>query len=502
MYDWHGGVNFSATPDTVDAHELLASTNVRVEPSGAASRRAGVSKTHTVALGGAVRGLTSWQPAAGLTQYVAIANGKLNYSNDDCVTWTAVNVPSGALSLLHLADFATMTVSGTAYLIIASAGDVFSWDNASLVRHDGTTSLPDASVVRVYNDRLWANNLVAGAGDGILYASKLDSGFVFTIGGLSDGLAASLSAATKEPIIGMETLGTALLIATSTGVKRLTGTSDDIDIDTDSAGVTDDLGPIGDSSGGAMNAHPLTFKRVDQVVMMWTDRGPYAVTEAGVTALTEKLQLQGQGGGNVQWKTTAPAYIAHNTRRNEVWFIYSSTTDSATNAKTALIWNYAMQAWMGPFTFGCVVTSCCTGPAGTVLAGCSDGFVRNLDDITASRDDGADNYTHTFVLAPFTLNAGPITTKALRSVFVEMERSDPGNVPTVQVSADGAVPVTGILVNQAGAATTPTHLRFDIPALQGKRFFVSISGTFATALSGDNWKILGVICDGSVMDRW
>jgi hypothetical protein len=138
----------------------------------------------------------------------------------------------------------------------------------------------------------------------------------------------------------------------------------------------------------------------------------------------------------------------------------------------------------------------------TIIAGCADGFVRLLDDISKGRDDGVTDYTHTIQFPPFIFdNAGPHNTKSLRSVFLQVEREDANTLPIVKVYPDNGAAVTAVLVANTTIVGAPTNLRYDLVA-QGKRFVLEVSGNFATGTSGDDLKVIGTIVDGSVMERW
>jgi hypothetical protein len=298
-FNFAGGVNYAASQDTLATNELLLCRNARVSADGSVERRTGIDKQHTVALtaGGApsnnnVLGIQQWVPLTGSRQLVAIAGAKLWYSNDDGVNWTSVTPGAGNLSTTVMADFQPMVIGSTPMLFIASGSDLFTWDGTSIVKRDLVNNIPNCSIVRLFGNRLFTNSTDA---PGWLFWSKLGDGTDFRTGGNSDGGSAAVNADSDEPIIALEVLGSSLLIATRSGVARFTGTGDDIRILTDTEGVASNLGPVYNEVSGFVKAHPGSFQLCGQTVMMWTDRGPYLVTEAGVVPLGDKIDTEGLG---------------------------------------------------------------------------------------------------------------------------------------------------------------------------------------------------------------
>jgi hypothetical protein len=508
-YNFSGGVNYSASQDTLATNELLLCRNARVNGDGSVERRTGIDKQHAAAFtaGGApsnanVVGITQWVPVSGTPQLVAIAGAKLWYSNNDGVTWTSVAPGAGNLSTTVMADFQPMVIGSAPLLFIASGSDLFTWDGtAALTKRDLVNSIPNCSIIRLLGNRMFYNST---DDPGFLYWSKLGDGTIATVGGKSDGGFAAVNADSDEPLIALEVLGSSLLIATRHGISRFTGTADDIQILTDTEGVTNTIGPVYNTVSGLIKAHPGSFRACGQAVMMWTDRGPYIVTEAGVVPIGDKINTEGGGSTEVTWRDqSVPAYVVYHRQRMETWFIFRSMADTA--AKSAFIFNHRRQCWSGPFQFPVGITSVCEADiAGvpTILGGCDDGFVRLLDDPTRARDDGTTDYVHTIQWPPFIFdNAGPHNTKSLRSVFLQLQRQNTATLPTVKVYADNGAAVTATLVTNPTTVNAPSNMRYDL-AIQGKRFVVEVSGSFVVGTSGDDMQVMGVIVDGNVMERW
>ena len=507
-FNFAGGVNYAASQDTLATNELMLCRNARVAVDGSVERRTGWNKLHVSAFtaGGSpsnanVVGVTEWVPVTGGTQLVAIAGGKLWYSDDEGVTWTSKTPASGNLSTTTQADFAAMLIGSTPTLFIGSGSDVFTWDGTTLSKIDLVNSVPQGPCMRVFGDRLFMTDLNF---PGTLYWSKLGDGTDFSIGGISDGGSAVVNGDSNEPIIALEVLGSSLLVAQRNRIARFTGIGKDVQLLRDTQGVTASVGPVHNEVSGFAKAHPGSFQRTEQVVEMWTDRGPYIVTEGGVVGIGDKIDTAGLGASEVSWRDhTVPAYVVYHRARKETWYVFRSGADSA--ATSVFVYSRRHQCWSGPFQFPVAITSTCQAVIGgvpTILAGCADGFVRLFDDPSKGRDDGATDYTHTIQWPPFIFpDAGPHNTKSLRSVFLQIEREDANTLPTVKVYPDNGSAETLTLVANTSVTGAPTNLRYDSNS-QGKRFVVEVSGAFATGTSGDDMKVVGVIADGSIMERW
>jgi hypothetical protein len=499
---WFGGVNYAVSQDTINPNELMKCINARVLTSGAVQRRSGTSKTHVAALGagGAVRGLYQWEPTAGTPQYVAIANGNLYYSAN-LSAWTQVVPASGTFSTTRLSDFATFREGATLYLYIATGGKVYKWDGAGvLTRVDGALSVPDATCLRSYGTRMFYNSLTNPK---TLYWSKIGTGSDCTVGGLSDGGTALVDVLTGEAINAMETIGSSLLIATATSVVRFSGTSDDIQIAQDTLGVSADIGPVTDS-GAAFSG---SFHRVNQIGMMWTPTGPYAVTEAGVSSLGSKLPGYFDVDGaidHLQWSPTLACHIGHHRHRNEVWFVYVNISGE----QVALVYNYGLNIIAGLFVFPTPITCVATITVNGFLVlagGGSDGFVRVLDFPDEDKDDNLTDFTYEVEPAPFIFaEGGPHNIKSVRRVFVQAEEQSDAAVagPTVTVTPDNGTPVAFTKIDQGSTTIgAPSNRRYD-GAVQGRRLVVTITGDATTAAAVDTPILHGVLLEASIMDRW
>ncbi len=499
-FDFRAGVNYSATQDGVAPNELVLCTNARVNPGGDVQRRAATSKLGDIAAAlpaTPINGLFSWkEPLVGL-RYLATANGSL-YESSDLITWSSVGSLSFATA--EPAHFVEMISGNTTIVYLAHGGILWSWNGTTLTDLSVVGSTPEATILAVYGNRLFANDTSEPR---TLYWSALGNGSDFTVSGLSGGGSVQLELTEGDQISAFAVLGSSLLIASNKTIARFTGTADDIQILQDTEGVSTDLGPMSVSGFNGQGA----FRRVEQAVFMLTNRGPYLVTEGGIVALTSKLQTSDT---SIKWESNRTAYIGYNEDRNEVWFIYENINDTATTGgygRTVLVFSLITKTFSGPFTLPAFVSAVATLPSPQtgrklLYAGCTDDFIRLVDDPSQSQDDAATDYTHTIRFAPFIFDsAGPQTTKKIRHIFLQLQRKDTDTVPTVKIYPDNNAGETAVLVSDSGIINAPTNLRYDVDS-EGKRFVVEVSGSYSASADGDNPQIIGCIVQGNDMGRY
>lgn len=502
-----GGVNYSATQDGIANNELMLCTNARVNVGGDVQRRRGIRKQNGGSLLGSasvpqVVGLAHWHGPTGTGfEYMAIANSRF-YTSPDLEMWTerATLTASGSS---FPSFFAEMVAGASTIIYFTSSLRLYSWNGTSVVDLTSTASAPPATVLGVYNSRLFTNDVNSPQE---VHWSALGDGGDWTVGGLSGAGSAVLELSEGDSITALMPLGASLLIATSKGVARFTGTADDIQLLTDTQGVTADIGPMVISrlypgQGG--------FQRCEQTVLMFTERGPYLVTEGGLVSIAEKLLTSEP---DVKWLPRSRPFVGYDPDRNEVWFVFraESEGDAAPDpnyGSTAMVWNTVRRCFSGPMTLPAEVCTLAVLPhpdnrRPTLYGGFADRLVRVLADGGESRDGTGDDYTHTIRFAPFIFDAaGPQNIKALRHVYLQVQRASLTTVPVVKVYPDGAAAVTATLVSSTGAVNTPANLRYDVN-VQGRRFVVEVSGAYADGADGDNPQIIGAVVEGSVMDRW
>lgn len=508
-FDFAGGVNYSPTGDGLRQNELLLCTNARINVGGDVQRRSGTRKMNTGSLLGSaltpmVVGLAHWYGAAGTGfEYMAVANAKF-YTSPDLATWTekaVLSAPTG-----YNPSFFVEMASGANTIIYFTAGlRLWSWDGTNVVDLTTTVGAPPANVVAVFGDRLFCNNT---SDPQTLYWSALGNGGDFAEAGLSGGGFATLPVSEGDSITALVVLGSSLLIATRETIARFTGTADDIQILTDTEGVSADIGPMTVSrsypgQGG--------FQRVEQAIYMMTERGPYLVNEGGIMSMAAKLQTTRT---DVKWLPRSRPFVGHNVARNEVWFVYRAEVDGDVSGSggfnygsTAMVWNTMMKTFSGPYDLPAEVSTLAVLPhpttrRPTLYGGFGDRLVRVMDDADQSRDAAGEDYTHTIQFAPFIFDsAGPHNTKKIRHIYVQLQRESATTVPVVKIYPDNGTAETAVLVRDDGVVNAPANLRYDVDS-EGKRFVVEISGAYANGADGDNPRIIGVVVDGSVMNRW
>lgn len=508
-YDFTGGLNVTARPDQLQANELSRMDNFRLEETGALRPRYGsaVLNSPVLGAGGSVLGVFQWAaPSAVLFQTVAIANGKLYYLNDAATgTFTEVTPASGtfATGYNQITDFATFRDPGGLRLYMASNGTVYKWDGTTLTKINGTNSVPNASCLRSYLNRMFYNDV---SNPKTLFWSAIGDGSTCVTGGPPAGGNSLVDVLDNDKLVAFEALGNSLLIGTQNSIIRFTGVSDDIKISTDTAGVSADIGV--DNVGA--------FNRVEQVAYVWRSNEVYLVTEGGATSISDKLRFVNPQSEDTRAPyTTAIPLMGHLKSRHEIWFAYYSVGNFSTRT-FVLVYNYRLQAWSGPFIFPFNITSLTMryGSAQNValafiVAGCDDGKLRILDTSAYTSDEaGTSAFAATVRFAPFIFaDAGPHNTKALRSVYVQRERVA-GVAPFIMgVTADGVGTGGGIPIAETGAVApvtglgTPSTDRYDVDA-QGKRLEIELSLSSGSLSGAIAPQIVGLIAEGSRMDRW
>lgn len=416
--DFSGGLNVSAPIDTLNTNELRETTNVRVEPHGGLIRRLGSRKLNSVALPDSVMGIYQWTGffPTGELKIAAVSSDRLWVASPPYDTFsvaaagqTLLDVPNLAVDFTTFKDSSFGTFREVLYIDVSAdndvSGRVFRFDGSNFAQvTNAAYSIPfGLRSIRSFGSRLFAT-------DGrYLYWSKLGNGSDFSTGGVADGGFNAMS----DNINSLEVVGSSLLLGGDNSVARFTGIGADIQILSDTFGVSADVGPIALGS----------FSRADQFAVFASDRGPYVVTEGGIIFIGEKII------------TTSPSpitmlpdlnpLIAHNRRRKEIWFAYVPLDSGFPVSRTSiLVYNYHTQCWYGRFKYPFSITSLgryqdVNGVEG-IMAGCSDGFIRILDDVSAgSLDDDGFDYEATVQFAPFGLEAGPYILKAVKHIFLQ-----------------------------------------------------------------------------------
>lgn len=415
-FDFRGGRNSSVIPDNLNPTELADCTNARGLLFGGLSKRTGSQRINSTALGApsTVNGVFQWF-ASGVLQTVAISNGFLYYRPQGFGNFTQVD-PGVANRFpnanAHFASFRAATSGAPLVLYITCGGRVYSWDGtATLTRIDGTNTIPAAELVVPYHTRLFMNSTSFPQ---FVFWSGVGVPDNFTPSTAVAGGSAMVDVMRGDKIVGLEVIMGSLVIATKESLVRFSGYSaNDIQIAQDTSGISAEVGVTGDNA----------LLRAEQVAFAMTNKGPYAVMEAGALAVGPWVEPDFD---NMDRTNIGNVCLGYHQGRREVWYAYCGPSDAGLN-KSVLIYNLRLQRWFGPFIypFGIVNLAQYEDSAGDkwLLAGCTDGFVRHMD--IGGKDDMLNDgsagsiYTMTVELAPYFFSDGPAYQKTLRNVFLQ-----------------------------------------------------------------------------------
>lgn len=386
-FDFLGGLNASHSPDVLDAREVQYARNVRLTTYGALTKRAGTMRITSNGMSAAsgfssgfstgfgtstkVLGVQQWDNPSATGEIVAICDGDLWYKTLSGTTWTNV---SSTLSGTNQVSFAPYKTGGTNRLYFAE-GSLRKW-TATTLTTSITGSPSGARFIAVYGERMFcaANTMV-------LYWSKINDPETWSA---PDGGQANVETYDSEPITGLATVGSSLLIFKKNSIARFTGTTTaTIEVRKETEGVSPDVGCIA----------PMSIVRVDDYVFFLSDRGPYIANESGVQAIGQKIEREMEDWNKAYWDKSVAVY---NALRREIWLFVPDTTSITNNV--GYCYNTRAQQWTGPWEFGGefdVQSACRFEDANSVegvLLGGYDGWVRDGDygdDEGGARDDQA-----------------------------------------------------------------------------------------------------------------
>lgn len=373
-----GGVVTRVIPELLSEQQLSGARNAREVKVGSASRRGGSIRLHGAALGssGPFQGAIQWT-APGGQEVVSVRNGTL-YSGS---TLRATGLSSDRVSF--------------AVHRLAAVPTLYGADGAKLWRYDGTAATevlgpPSMDRILVYYSRLF------GIKDSNLHYSAVDNPEDFSV--VNDGGLAKIETYDTEPLQNMTVLGSSILLFKEDNISRFTGYSKyDIDIDTGTDGVSDEVGLIA----------PETLVRVEDVAFFLSDRGPYFATTGGVQEVGFNVETVFDFDDRETW---SKAVAVHNRRRREIWLCLPGAGSSVND----LVWvlNYRTMTWWGPWDFPFSISAACryegsNGVESVLLAG-DDGFLRDGDFSAATiYDDIAFGETQGKVV-PFSVSYSPL----------------------------------------------------------------------------------------------
>lgn len=476
---WSGGRNSTFSRDRLDPSELVDTTNVRIgEQYGALTKRPGSQRLHSAAIGAgaAVTGLFQWDWSGG-KQLVALSAGNLYHKLVAAANFTAV-VPASLFSTTTPQTFASFraVTAGAPLVLYIADGKVQKFDGAAVTRIDGTNFVPAADLLASYHTRMFYRDTTLQKH---AFWSKVGNAENCTTGTPTDGGSAMVDVLHGDALVTYEVVGSSLLIATKNSIARYTGYSnDDIRIAQDTEGVSPDVGIVG----------VLAKTRADTVVSFISAKGPYIATEAGVTPIGVKIEADFAA---LDKTVLAKAVVEFHEGRKELWCAVAGAGDGGLN-KTVYIYSLRLQCWYGPFTYPFGITCMAryedaTGYK-TIVAGSTDGFVRNLDVPSLTKDDVLSNGTGGSTYSariefPADLVGRPKTRKLLEALSLQINLRTGDSLDLVSTwDKKAAVPgkVTKTLAGSAADGTTLTDV-YQTVSSQGKRHVLVITDSTPTA---------------------
>lgn len=490
-HDFRGGRNTNTSPDLLMPTELRDTTNARLDVLGAVVKRTGSRRLHAAALAAApILGVTQWDGPSGI-QTVAICNGSLFFRNQSAGDFAAfTQVTPGTLfsttSKTHFMTFRASSSGAPLVLYLASGGNLYSWDGtATLTLLTPTNGAPAANLVAQYHTRGFATNINFPK---TIFWSRVGDATFWNTGTQVDGGSAMVDVLTGDKILAIEQVVGSLLIFTKEAIVRFTGySSNDIQISTDTAGVSADVGVVGENAA----------LRVEQACAILSDRGAYIATEAGAQSIGVDIEPDFLAAD----RTNLPnSVVGHHRHRREIWYAVPGANDGGVN-KTVFVYNYRLQNWCGPFVYPFDIRSMWRYVDANnnewFMAGCGDGFVRHLDtgglDDVLSNGTGGSSYTMTNEYSPYFFGM-PGVIKSPRRLFIEADLGVSSSI-VVKISADGGAFTTVATVTPIG--TGVQSYRVDMPStLQGKRLRLQLQDS-----SSDIPIINGLIFEAFNMQR-
>lgn len=448
-YDFRQGRNSAVSPDLLNPSELVDATNARIDTVyGGFTKRTGTKRLHSTAVGSpsTITGLIQWDQNSGTRQLVAIANGRLQHKTSATGNFTEV-VPGTPFSGKQMMTTFRASTSGAALTLYIVGLGFYDWDGTTLTKRAYSGLPGNEDMIAAHSTRLFLHSTDYKKS---LFWSKTGDPTSWSSTGLpSDGGNAMVDVLSGEAISSLEVVGGSLLMGAQDSVSRFSGYSDkDIQIASDTLGLSSEVGPVG----------VFAWKRVETVVAMLAERGPYVVGEAGLQPIGLKVEPDFL---SVTPADLPSAVVGYHRGRKEIWFAIPGTGDSNLN-KTVYVYSMRLQAWMGPWTYPFGITTFAryedANGAENLVAGCSDGFVRLMDNVGSFKDDvlsddtGGTNITMTVEPAPHFFDSGAGVIKSLRMILMDANLN--GASLDIKHSFDGAG-FTTESVSSLGAGKLP-----------------------------------------------
>lgn len=372
-HDFKGGLVLNVLKEDTNPDEVFDAFNVRFR-KGYVTPRLGSQRIHTTAIGSGnpVRGVHQWQSPSG-RQVVAIANGRFYHKTSATGEFTEIDPGASdrfsTTEPTFFASFRSASSGAALVLFMASAGKVYKWDGTTLTRIDGTTGVPTASFLLPYHTRMFYNNSLFVKH--MTWSQIGDAEVCTRTGRPTDGGSAMVDVLKGDALVNAFRAGSSLLLATGTSISRLHGYSnDDITLAEDSEGLL--------STVGLLNASAVA--NIEGGVGFFASNGrPYLLNETQAINIGEKLVgFTISTFGDLSIAELANALVGYNKEREEIWFAFDTTGETR-----VFVFSLEYQNWtifVFDFTFKSLGSyAFSTTNRETLLAGCSDGFVRVVD---------------------------------------------------------------------------------------------------------------------------
>jgi hypothetical protein len=484
-FDVRAGLNRKVQPNLLNDNELVLSENVRLETlQGGASRRLGTRRLHAASLGGPVTGLQQWD-APGGKQLVAVADGKLHHKTTYTGAFSSVS-PSPVMGSVpaQIMTARENAINAPLRLYVADGALVRRWTGSALSTISNLQNVPpNVDLMVLYNQRaFWRrSDQEQTVYWGVLGDPEDGDAGLGDLGG-----AAMVDVLRGEGIVAMEVIGSSLVMATPKSVVRFSGYSAaDIQIAQDTQGISSEVGCVG----------PKALLRAEELGIMVSNRDVYLLNESELRPIGVKVKpiLMAANRSALQ-----DICVGFHPARREVWVAYRDEGDTA--QESVLCYSSELDAWYGPFRypFGIECFSVFEDENGDehLLAGCSDGFVRDMD--TGFMDDaledgsGGTRFTGTIEYSPLVFENGPHITKTLRRLNLEHILSEDAEV-SIGIATDDEGHFSWRTLQGSTGKLMDTRIDF---YAQGKRFNVRL------LLEGSGRiDILGFIAEAFHMQR-
>lgn len=464
-----GGLNTNADPVNVNPNQLTVAQNAIIGyPGGEVLKRTGSQRMHATAIG-STYGVQGLLYADTLETVIAVGSNWHVYTSSafQPFVWTDLGQLPGmspyspiATSQASLVEFTD--ANGPAIYISTIGVQGLFYKYTLGVGITQLTAAPPARKLSVQNQRLFA---VDGQTN-TLYWSSLNNGDDLGIQTApGDGGSDVINTFGESQLFCLQPLGNGLLIAHANGISVFTGyTQTDIAIASGTAGVSAETGTRWADS----------MCSVETVAFLASSKGIFAITSGGLSRISDPIDTVYQNLAQVSVSHTPIGLTVHDPVYKSVYFVISDYTTVTT---TIYAYNYALQAWSGPWTGSTppwtvntnAVTTMRTTfgsiPYALVLLGGSDGYVRQiaipgsyLDDV---HSDGSSGTAYTMiattrplygagginVIAQANAAGNPISTKAWRFMYVQGRYATGAAVSTTPIYVLSDRTVTGPTVS-------------------------------------------------------